>query len=154
MDFAARNCDMVYLLLDPVDIDKAHAQIARYKNLARERHNREIQVWSYVYVVQHGDDVATDNILRVLGIETGIWSPEDAGRFKFHFKAGWGGYPIVGTPERIVDTLKTLSDIGLDGASLTWVDYTDGIARWEKDVMPLLEQSGLRTSFTRVDAAA
>ncbi len=171
MDFAARNCDMVYLLLDPVDIEKARGQIARYKDLARERYNREIQVWCYVYVVQrdtvkeaedylnyyaiqHGDDVATDNILRVLGVETGIWSPEDAERFKFHFKAGWGGYPLIGTPERIVDKIQQLSDIGLDGISLTWVDYSDGIARWERDVMPLLEQSGLRRPFKALAAAA
>ncbi|WP_340265340.1 LLM class flavin-dependent oxidoreductase [Sphingobium mellinum] len=171
MDFAARNCEMVYLLLDPVDVDKARAQVAKYKDLARERYNRDIQVWCYVYVVQrdtqkeaedflkyyaeqHGDDVATDNILKTLGVETGIWSPEEAERFKFHFKAGWGGYPLVGTPERIVDTIQTLSDIGLDGISLTWVDYTDGIERWEKGVMPLLEQSGLRKSFVKTSMAA
>ena len=171
MDFAARNCDMVYLLLDPVNIDNACAQIARYKTLARERYNRDIQVWCYVYVVQrdtqkeaedylryyaedHGDDVATANILRTLGVETGIWSPEEAERFKFHFKAGWGGYPLIGTPERIVNTIETLSGIGLDGISLTWVDYTDGIARWEKDVMPLLEQSGLRKPFAPTALAA
>ena len=166
MDFAARNCEMVYLLLDPVDMDKARAQIAKYKDLARERYNRDIQVWTYVYVVQretqkeaddflhyyatqHGDDEATDNILRTLGVETGIFSPEEQQRFKFHFKAGWGGYPLVGTPEHIVDTIQALSDIGLDGISLTWVDYTDGIARWEKTMMPLLEQAGLRRSFAR-----
>jgi alkanesulfonate monooxygenase SsuD/methylene tetrahydromethanopterin reductase-like flavin-dependent oxidoreductase (luciferase family) len=171
MDFAARNCDLVYLLLDPENLDKARDQIASYKNLARERYGREIQVWCYTYVVQrdtqkeaddylryyaveHGDDEATDNILRTLGVETGIWSPEEQQKFKFHFKAGWGGYPLVGTPERIVHKMKALSEIGLDGMSLTWVDYTDGIARWEKGVMPLLEQAGLRRPFNTQALAA
>ena len=67
---------------------------------------------------------------------------------------GVRGYPLIGTPERIVNTIETLSGIGLDGVSLTWVDYTDGIARWEKDVMPLLEQSGLRKPFAPTALAA
>ena len=36
------------------------------------------------------------------------------------------------------------SGIGLDGILLSWVDYLDGLARWQKDVMPRLEQAGLR----------
>jgi len=110
---------------------------------------KEAEDYLHYNAVTHGDDRGTQNIIDVLGVQTGIWSPEQAEAFKFHFKAGWGGYPLVGTPERIVDTLQTMSGIGLDGVSLIWVDYTDGIARWEKSVMPLLEQSGLRQGFAK-----
>ena len=68
---------------------------------------------------------------------------------RFHLKAGWGGYPLVGTPERIVDTLKTLSDMGIDGMLLNWVDYWDGLERWNRQVMPRLEQAGLRRAPRR-----
>ncbi len=51
---------------------------------------KEADDFLHYYATEHGDDEATDNILRTLGVETGIFSPEEQQRFKFHFKAGWG----------------------------------------------------------------
>lgn len=42
--------------------------------------------------------------------------------FKFHFIAGWSGFPLVGTPEQIVDRLLMLSRSGLDGTALSFVN--------------------------------
>lgn len=47
---------------------------------------------------------------------------------KEHFIAGWGGYPIVGTPE-MVDELATMSKMELDGTLLDWPRYIDD-QRW------------------------
>ena len=33
--------------------------------------------------------------------------------------SGWGGFPLIGTKEQIVDGLATLSKIGLDGVLLS-----------------------------------
>jgi hypothetical protein len=33
---------------------------------------------------------------------------------------------------------------GIDGVLLGWCGYEDGIKRWQKDVSPLLVQTGLR----------
>ena len=49
----------------------------------------------------------------------------------------------TGRPERVVK----LSQIGISGLLLNWVDYLDGMHRWRRDVMPLLEQAGLRRPF-------
>ena len=57
---------------------------------------------------------------------------------------GMSGYPLVGTADAIANRLAGLSDAGLDGVLLTWVDYADGLARFNADVLPLLEQAGLR----------
>jgi hypothetical protein len=35
---------------------------------------------------------------------------------------------------------------------LNWVDFIDGMQRWEKDVMPRLEQAGLRRPLARANA--
>ena len=37
-----------------------------------------------------------------------------------------------------------LSRLGIDGILLNWVDYLDGLRRWRTNVMPRLEQAGLR----------
>jgi alkanesulfonate monooxygenase SsuD/methylene tetrahydromethanopterin reductase-like flavin-dependent oxidoreductase (luciferase family) len=61
--------------------------------------------------------------------------------------AGWGGFPLVGTREHIVDQLQKLSDAGLDGIALSWLDYYAGIERWNRTILPLMEQAGLRHAF-------
>ncbi|MEJ0070948.1 MAG: hypothetical protein WDO24_21950 [Pseudomonadota bacterium] len=47
-----------------------------------------------------------------------------------------------------------LSDCGLDGTLLTWVDYEDGMRRFNRDVLPLLEKAGLRAPFAPPKAVA
>jgi alkanesulfonate monooxygenase SsuD/methylene tetrahydromethanopterin reductase-like flavin-dependent oxidoreductase (luciferase family) len=44
----------------------------------------------------------------------------------------------------MVDQLQKLSDIGFDGILLSWVDYLAGLERFNGEVMPRLEQAGLR----------
>jgi FMNH2-dependent dimethyl sulfone monooxygenase len=159
--FAAKYADMAFVLLTSHDLDQSKAQVDAYRRLAREEYGREIQVWSYgyvtqrdtqkeaedylnYYVVEKGDDAAVEQLTRIMGIQAGIMPPEALEQFKFHFKAGWGGYPLVGTADRIADEMQRLSRIGLDGVLLSWVDFHDGLNRWNRDVMPLLEQAGLR----------
>ena len=67
--------------------------------------------------------------------------------FKYHFKAGHGGYPLVGTPEQIVSEIEKLSQMGVDGILLSWVDYLQEAQQWIDEVIPLLEQAGLRQPF-------
>jgi alkanesulfonate monooxygenase SsuD/methylene tetrahydromethanopterin reductase-like flavin-dependent oxidoreductase (luciferase family) len=63
---------------------------------------------------------------------------------KKHFIAGWGGYPIIGTPEKIVDELITMSKMGLDGTLLNWPRYVSDQRWFQKHVYPLVVQAGLR----------
>ncbi|HUZ72647.1 MAG TPA: LLM class flavin-dependent oxidoreductase [Stellaceae bacterium] len=159
--FAAKYADMAFIVLQSHEFDEGKAQIDGYRRLAREEYGREIQIWTngyvvqgdtqkeaedylHYYVVEKGDDVAVDTIARVMGLQSQVLPVELLERFKFHFKAGWGGLPLVGTAEHIADTLVRLSGMGLDGLLLNWVDYRDGLARWNHDVMPRLEQAGLR----------
>ena len=63
---------------------------------------------------------------------------------KKHFIAGWGGYPLIGTREQIVDGLLTLEKIGLDGTLLNWPRYIDDMRWFQQNVHPLVVQAGLR----------
>jgi alkanesulfonate monooxygenase SsuD/methylene tetrahydromethanopterin reductase-like flavin-dependent oxidoreductase (luciferase family) len=65
-------------------------------------------------------------------------------KFKAHFIAGWGGWPIVGTPEQVTDKLIQISNTGTDGTLITMVDYNQELPFFNERVMPLLRQAGLR----------
>ena len=165
-DFAAKYADLAFIHLDPADLDRTKAHIDTYRRLAREEHGREIQIWGNAYVVQRasqkeaddylkryvielGDDPAVENILNIQGQQMQRLLPEAREAIKFSIKAGWGGVPLVGTADRIVGELEKLSAIGIDGVLLSWVDYLDGLERWQRDVMPRLEQAGLRLAPAR-----
>ncbi len=97
----------------------------------------------YEYIVEKGDWEATHNIMRVLGVESGSFDAQIK-QFAERFIAGWGGYPLVGTPEQIVDQMLALGEIGIEGIILSWLDYSEEIDYFGARVLPLMEQAGLR----------
>jgi alkanesulfonate monooxygenase SsuD/methylene tetrahydromethanopterin reductase-like flavin-dependent oxidoreductase (luciferase family) len=64
------------------------------------------------------------------------------------FIAGWGALPLIGTAEQVADQLGRLSKLGIAGVAMGWLDYTEGIDRFNAEVMPLLHQQGLRSDQT------
>ena len=168
--FAAKHCDIAFVVLTSHNLDEGRAQIDAFRRLAREEYGREIQIWGngYVvhgdtqqeadaelnrYVMEKGDEQAVERLMQVVGLQSHVFPTHVLDWFRFHLKAGWGGYPLVGTPDRIAGELSKLSDIGFDGILLSWVDYLAGLERWNKEVMPLLEQAGLRQRLRRSQAA-
>jgi dimethylsulfone monooxygenase len=105
---------------------------------------KEAEEYLNYYVVDKGDDVAVTNLTNVMMANAQTLPRELMEEFKFHFKAGWAGYPLVGTADRITADLESLSKIDLDGVVLSWVDYRYGLETWRRDIMPRLEQAGLR----------
>jgi alkanesulfonate monooxygenase SsuD/methylene tetrahydromethanopterin reductase-like flavin-dependent oxidoreductase (luciferase family) len=64
--------------------------------------------------------------------------------------AGYCGLPLIGTPEQIVDGMLAMHRAGLDGITLSWVDYEAGIAQYSEQIEPLLRQADLRRETPRV----
>ena len=158
--FAATVADMNFVILTRHDFEGGKAQVESLKTMAREA-GRSVEVWIHVYVVcrdtqkeaddyldyyvrQKGDLVAVDNLLRIFGMQSATLDPQKLADFRFHFMAGHGGYPLVGTPERIVDELETLCRMGVDGCLISWVRYKDECRQWIDRVMPLMVQAGQR----------
>ena len=161
--FSAQYADMNFVMLRQEDDDSDAGQIERLKSLAADR-GRASQCWIHVYVVcreteneakdylnyyvvEKGDDVAVSNMLKIFGLQSETLTPEVMEAFKFHFKAGHGGYPLVGTPAQIVDGIERLARLGVDGILISWVDYLGECQQWIDEVLPLMEQAGLRKSF-------
>ena len=159
--FAAKNCDMIFVHIKGDQIEAARRDVAEVRDLARREYGRDIQVWANAYCVigdtdedalkfrdhyvnDMGDWEAVDNLVRSLGIQTGVLPKEMLEAAKYHFIAGWGGYPLVGTARRITSELEKLSGAGLDGVLLNWARYEEGLNRFVAEVLPLMKQAGLR----------
>ncbi|WP_224391029.1 LLM class flavin-dependent oxidoreductase [Pseudonocardia sp. ICBG1293] len=148
--FGARNCDVVFVSADLAQQNPQamRAKVDDFKRLAREEYGREIKVWTNAYVLQEdteaeakrfldhyvnerGDWEAAQNLVTGMGLNSQSFDPKTLQEMKFHFIAGWAGYPIVGTREQVADTLIALStEGGLDGVLLSWPRYVQDMARF------------------------
>jgi alkanesulfonate monooxygenase SsuD/methylene tetrahydromethanopterin reductase-like flavin-dependent oxidoreductase (luciferase family) len=163
-EFIAHHADAGYVLL-PYDLDAAKKAVQGRKDDAAQA-GRDVSTWTTAYVVQrdtreeaqryvhdvfveHGDYSAGASAAKYLGLNSQIMSASDWEQFNLHLRAGYGGFPLVGTAEDIAETLAHLSAIGIDGVSLSFVDFIDGLQRFTADVLPKLETAGLRTPYTR-----
>ena len=139
-EFTTRYCDMNFVILkDRTFLEGARGQIAQLKQMARSN-GRETRIWIHVYVVcretekeaqdylhhyvyEKGDWEAAGNLLRIFGSRAETLDKQNPRAHKAHFIAGHCGYPLVGTAEQIADELGKLSEIGVDGCLISWVDY-------------------------------
>jgi alkanesulfonate monooxygenase SsuD/methylene tetrahydromethanopterin reductase-like flavin-dependent oxidoreductase (luciferase family) len=168
--YAAKHCDIAFIFITSHDAETTRRDINAYRELANREYKRDIQVWtnSYCvigdtekdardfldyYVKEKGDWVAVDNIIKGIGVQTEMMPKEALESFKYHFIAGWGGYPLIGTAEQIADEIEKLSRFGLDGTLVNFARYEEGLSRFTKEVLPLLEQKGLRKPFRAKSSA-
>jgi FMNH2-dependent dimethyl sulfone monooxygenase len=160
--YAVKNCDLVFTVIRTGGLDECTAHVQAYHKLARE-YGRDIKVWTLVnivqgetekeardfynyYVHQQGDWEAAKNMVEIFSLETNKRNvpPERMKPLQEAFIQGWGGLPIVGTREQVVDTLATLSKAGLDGLLVAFPRYAEGMRDFRDKTYPLLQQAGLR----------
>jgi FMNH2-dependent dimethyl sulfone monooxygenase len=158
--FAATHADMNFVILKEREMAAGKAQINSLKTMAQDA-GRNIQSWIHVYAVcrdtekeakdylnyyvrEKGDYEAVNNLLEIFEMNSETLPAEFLEQFRFHFIAGHGGYPLVGTPEQIVDEMNKLIQIGVDGVLISWVDYKTEAKQWVDEVLPLMEQAGQR----------
>jgi alkanesulfonate monooxygenase SsuD/methylene tetrahydromethanopterin reductase-like flavin-dependent oxidoreductase (luciferase family) len=161
--FAAKYCDLVYTVIRAGSLDDCRAHVQAYHKLAREEYGREVRVWTLANIVQGETEQEARDFYRYYVHEKGDWEaarnmmdtfaleinaraiPADRLKaFQEAFLAGWGGFPLVGTKEQIVDGLQALSRAGLDGVLLAWPRYEEGMRQFRDVTYPLVKQAGLR----------
>ena len=103
----------------------------------------------YQQIVDQGDWEAANNVMALLGIESGSFDAQIK-QFAERFVAGWGGYPLIGTPQQIVDQMVELNNLGVEGLILSWLDYHQELQYFGEKVLPLMEQAGLRMPMERI----
>ena len=161
--FATKYSDLVFTVIRTGGLDEVRAHVQAYHKLAREEYGREVRVWTVANVVQgetekeardfyryyvheKGDWQAAKNMIDVFSAEINARDipPERLKAYQEAFIAGWGGFPLIGTKEQIVDGLHNLSRAGLDGVLLAWPRFEQGMREFRDVTYPLLKQAGLR----------
>ncbi len=156
--FAAEHADINFVILP--DTDATARTVSSLKADARERTGRAIRVFGAAHVVcrdteaearawfdhavhEQGDWDAAATALDLLipNSRSADFDREGMGAAAI---AGFFAIPLVGTPEQVVAGLRDMADAGLDGVAISWIDYEDGIARYARDLHPLMVEAGLR----------
>lgn len=157
IDYAAREMDVNFALVST--LEQGRGLLAHIRAMARG-HGRDIGLMTsaamvcrdtqveaqreWDRIVAAGDHGALDNLLTTFGVQSQSMDPAAARALTERFIVGWGGYPLVGTPEQVVDEMGRLADIGVDILLLSWLDYETELDYFGQRVLPLLRQVGLR----------
>ncbi|WP_123026587.1 LLM class flavin-dependent oxidoreductase [Mycolicibacterium stellerae] len=157
IEFSARNVDFNFASLDTLENMRAYTSAIVEK--ARTDYHRTISPMTYGLVVcrdtekeakadfqrvvDDGDWGAAGNVIK-MAMSGASQSFDHAKEFQERFIAGWGGYPIVGTPEQCVEEIGKLNEAGMDGIIMGMIDYNEEMKYFGDAVMPLLRQAGLR----------
>lgn len=166
--FAAQHADIAFQSVNEGDsVEQTRAKFDHLRRIAREEFGREIQIWTGCWSVcrptereaidylnrcirEYGDPGALDGLPKEVLPPTDQVPPEVLEQIKLKALAGWGGAHLVGSPDHIVDKLIEFSKAGADGVVLSWVNYRDGLDDWVREILPRLEQAGLRKAAPRL----
>jgi alkanesulfonate monooxygenase SsuD/methylene tetrahydromethanopterin reductase-like flavin-dependent oxidoreductase (luciferase family) len=99
------------------------------------------------YAVHHADVMAVASLLRDPELPDrlrALQPDERRAQLRRMVAGSFNMQILVGTPEQLVDRLLNLSRAGVDGLNMTFVNYQDELSRVIEQVMPLMEQAGLR----------
>ena len=157
-EFAARNADINFI--QAPDLDTHLAKGNHVRELAKTKYDRDIKIMGMGYVVCADTEAEArkyfdyyvnekgdwDGAAKMLGLaQVNIQSMDfSAKQTMVNMIAGYTGQPLIGTPEQIVEGLLAFQKVGLDGATLSWVNYSEGIAQYREQILPLAIEAGLR----------
>ncbi|MDI9894533.1 LLM class flavin-dependent oxidoreductase [Rhodococcus sp. IEGM 1381] len=157
LEFSAKYVDVNLTALDSLESMKEHSD--KIKARARDAYARKIQVMTYALVVcrdteeeaqadhkriiDEGDWNGARNVMSALGMQSQSFASQIE-KFQERFIAGWGGINIVGTPEQVADQFQELSEAGMDGTIMGFLDYEPELEHFNETVMPILRERGLR----------
>lgn len=160
-EFAAGYADIVFAAI--ADPARTAETVAELKRLAHERHGKALRVFGRAhitcqateararqayehFIVEHGDREAGENVLRMLmaNSQTIDYSSAEMQALIEAVVRGYFAHPITGSPAQVVSALNELAQAGLDGVAVTWNDYEEGLEQYERQLLPLMVQAGLR----------
>jgi alkanesulfonate monooxygenase SsuD/methylene tetrahydromethanopterin reductase-like flavin-dependent oxidoreductase (luciferase family) len=165
--FTARYADLSFINFMEGDVPEWKAQVDDYKGFARREFGRELGIWTKAFVVCRPTQKEADDYFHYVAVEKGdedadpvlqFAKPDErrqkgymawpkGGGMPLRRNPGWPGHPLIGTPEQVAEGLGRLSQAGIDGCLLFWVNFEEEQRQFIREVLPLLEQAGLRKPF-------
>jgi dimethylsulfone monooxygenase len=157
-DFAAAHCDYLFTTFTEVEASGSHVEDIRMR---AAKVGRDVGVYTVCHVVCRETQAEADDYYERYAVDMADHTAVDihmAGkkefsqshdadayeRYRKRFAGGAGSYPLVGTPEKIVEDMAAISGKGYAGIALSFVNYTQELPFFCDRVLPLLRKAGLR----------
>lgn len=155
LDFCARECDYNFIAFS--DYEEANETSTRVRNIAKEQ-GRDLGILGYGNIISRDTESETKQLLDYI-LENGDWEVakmvsgglgSESGSFdkvkklQERFILGYGGYPLIGTPEQIVEQMVELEAAGVNGMMVGFLDYVEELDYFGEKIMPLMREAGLR----------
>lgn len=155
LEFCAKECDFNFIAFS--DPDEARDTAARVRKIAHS-HNRDLGILGYGNIISRDTEKETKELLDYI-LEKGDWEVakmvsgglgSQSGSFdkikamQERFILGYGGYPLIGTPEQVVEQMVDLNNAGVDGMMVGFLDYAEEIPYFGEKILPLMKEAGLR----------
>jgi dimethylsulfone monooxygenase len=161
--FALRNCDAFFTATNAsrTSIEGTAKKVAEVKAQART-FDRDIEVYTVGHVICRPTQQEADEYYQHAFIDNADWgavermmalrnltrdslTAEEFAAKRHYFAAnGIGGYPFVGTPDKVADELANLSRAGVRGIAFSLVNYADELPYVCAEVLPRLARLGFR----------
>jgi dimethylsulfone monooxygenase len=161
--FALRNCDAFFVATagSRKSVEANAQKVAEIKSQAQTL-GREIEVYTVGQVICRPSQQEAEDYYRHAIIENADWGaidgmlanksitpqtipPEEYIKKREYFAShAIGGYPFVGTPDRVADELESISRAGVRGIALSFVNYLDELPYFCDEVLPRLARAGVR----------
>jgi alkanesulfonate monooxygenase SsuD/methylene tetrahydromethanopterin reductase-like flavin-dependent oxidoreductase (luciferase family) len=161
--FALKNCDAFFT----ATVDSRHSIEANAKKVdeiksAAAAIGREIDVYTVGQVVCRPTQKEADDYYRHAQVDNADWgaieqmmalknvtrqtvTPEVyAQQQQYYATKAIGGYPFVGTPDRVAEELANISRAGLRGIAVSFVNYLNEVPYFCDEVLPRLARLGIR----------
>jgi FMNH2-dependent dimethyl sulfone monooxygenase len=161
--FALRNCDAFFVATagSRTSLDANAKKVAEVKGAAQIL-GREIEIYTVGQVICRPSQKQAEDYYRHAIIENADWGaidgmlanknitpqtipPDEYAAKRRYFAANAiGGYPFVGTPDRVAQELETISRAGVRGIALSFVNYLLELPYFCDEVLPRLGRLGVR----------
>src|SRR3984885_10330214 len=161
--FALRNCDAFFVATagSRTSLAGNPAKVTEKKEAARHI-GRDIEVYTVGQVICRPTQQEAEDYYHHVNIDNADWGaldgmlanknitpqtipPEEYEKKRRYFAANAvGGYPFVGTPDRVADELAVISQAGVRGIGLSFVNYLAEVPYFCDEVLPRLQRAGVR----------
>jgi alkanesulfonate monooxygenase SsuD/methylene tetrahydromethanopterin reductase-like flavin-dependent oxidoreductase (luciferase family) len=163
--FALRNCDAFFVATagSRKSLAANAAKVAEIKAQANGL-GREIEVFTVGQVICRPTQKEADEYYQHAIIDNADWgavdgmlanksiTPQSIGEAEYEAKRRYfasnaiGGYPFTGTPDKVAEELATISQAGVRGIGLSFINYLAEVPYFCDEVLPRLVRAGVRVA--------
>ena len=161
--FALRNCDAFFTATAATrtSLEGTAKRVQEVKNEA-SAYGHDIEIFTIGQVICRSTQQEATDYHRHANIENADWgaiermmelrnitpkntaAEEYAAKRQYFAANAIGGFPFVGTPDKVAEELANISRAGVRGIAVSFVNFLDELPFFCDEVLPRLQRMGLR----------